>query len=164
MTYAGEANHVYQQRRYRAIKAGTWVPARPKLRSRGTCAQCGTRVKSAACKYCSLACQHLAQYQVYIERWLAGAESGGRVGGVSARVRRYMIERADERCSQCGWAERNPRSGKVPLEIDHIDGDWRNNRPSNLRLLCPNHHALTPTFKGLNRGYGRPFVITRKSA
>ncbi len=43
----------------------------------------------------------------------------------------------------------------MPVEVEHIDGDWRNNRLENLILLCPNCHALTPTFRGLNRGKGR---------
>jgi hypothetical protein len=42
------------------------------------------------------------------------------------------------------------------VEVEHIDGNWRNNLPENLTLLCPNCHALTPTFRGLNRGHGRP--------
>jgi HNH endonuclease len=61
----------------------------------------------------------------------------------------------------CGWAERNPVTEKIPLHIDHIDGDWRNNRPDNLRLLCPNHHALTSSYGALNRGKGRPYHVIK---
>lgn len=43
----------------------------------------------------------------------------------------------------------------IPLELDHINGDPSNDFPSNLRLLCPNCHALTPTAKGKNKGNGR---------
>ncbi|MEU5278884.1 HNH endonuclease signature motif containing protein [Streptomyces asoensis] len=41
----------------------------------------------------------------------------------------------------------------LPLEVDHIDGDWRNNRIGNLRFLCPNCHSTTDSYRG--RGKGR---------
>jgi hypothetical protein len=70
-------------------------------------------------------------------------------------LKKYLIRKFGEQCSKCGWAERNPVTGKVPIEIEHIDGNWENNALSNLSLLCPNCHSLTPTFRGLNRGRGR---------
>ncbi|MFD8430451.1 HNH endonuclease signature motif containing protein [Streptomyces coelicoflavus] len=59
---------------------------------------------------------------------------------------------APELCALCGndgiWQGR-----PIPLEVDHVDGDWRNNRVENLRLLCPNCHSITDTYRG--RGKGR---------
>lgn len=48
-------------------------------------------------------------------------------------------------CSHCNlkrWLNE-----PIPLELDHIDGDHSNNNLSNLRLLCPNCHILTPTYR-----------------
>ena len=40
----------------------------------------------------------------------------------------------------------------MPLELDHKNGDRRDNRLENLWLPCPNCHALTPTYRGRNIG------------
>lgn len=39
----------------------------------------------------------------------------------------------------------------IPLELDHINGDSSDNRLENVRLLCPNCHAQTPTYRGKNK-------------
>jgi Zn finger protein HypA/HybF involved in hydrogenase expression len=39
----------------------------------------------------------------------------------------------------------------ISLELDHIDGDNKNNKLDNLRVLCPNCHAQTPTYRGKNK-------------
>ena len=56
----------------------------------------------------------------------------------------------EARCELCGWAERAP-DGRIPLELDHANGDKNDNRIENLRILCPNCHALQPTHRGLNK-------------
>ena len=56
---------------------------------------------------------------------------------------------------ECGWGEKNKFSNTVPIELEHIDGNSENNQLDNLKLLCPNCHSLTPTYKGLNKGNGR---------
>lgn len=48
-------------------------------------------------------------------------------------------------CTGCGnagtWMGR-----PMTLQIDHVSGDWRDNRRENLRYLCPNCHAITSTW------------------
>lgn len=53
-------------------------------------------------------------------------------------------------CELCGWAERAP-DGRIPVELDHRNGDRNDNRLENLRILCPNCHSLQPTHRGLNQ-------------
>ena len=54
------------------------------------------------------------------------------------------------KCEECGWAKYSI-DGRLPLELDHINGDSRDNRLENLRILCPNCHSLKPTHRGRNR-------------
>ena len=54
------------------------------------------------------------------------------------------------RCELCGWARRS-LDGRIPLELDHINGDRKDNRLVNLRILCPNCNSLKSTHRGLNK-------------
>ena len=70
-------------------------------------------------------------------------------------LKRFLIENYGDKCMECGWCEINKVTGKVPIELEHIDGNSENNSLENLKLLCPNCHSLTPTYKALNSGNGR---------
>jgi Zn finger protein HypA/HybF involved in hydrogenase expression len=50
-----------------------------------------------------------------------------------------------ESCEIKDWMN-NP----ISLELDHIDGDRTNHRLENLRILCPNCHSQTLTYRGKN--------------
>jgi hypothetical protein len=67
------------------------------------------------------------------------------------RVRkRIIIERRGYQCQICGI---NDWMGQpIKLELDHVDGNADNNVEENLRLLCPNCHSQTETYKGANAG------------
>ena len=77
------------------------------------------------------------------------------MGLVSSYVKHYLRKKFKNKCCLCGWSEINRKSGLIPLVADHIDGNWRNNTESNLRLICPNCDSLSPTYAALNRGKGR---------
>ncbi len=53
-------------------------------------------------------------------------------------------------CEMCGWSQRS-QDGRIPVELDHINGDHSDNRLENLRILCPNCHSLQPTHRGRNK-------------
>ncbi|MFF1409911.1 HNH endonuclease signature motif containing protein [Streptomyces sp. NPDC058289] len=52
-----------------------------------------------------------------------------------------------ELCAMCG-IEPTWQGYPLSLEVDHIDGDWHNNQQDNLRLVCPNCHSTTDTYRG----------------
>ena len=109
-------------------------------------------------KFCSNKCQGDFQYILYIDKWRSGKKDGNRgisTRNISRHLKRYLIEKLGESCQKCGWNQKHPVTKSVPLEIDHIDGNSENNSEKNLRLLCPNCHALTPFYKNLNHGKGR---------
>jgi hypothetical protein len=115
-------------------------------------------------KYCSNKCQFESQQDKFIKEWKSGNKNGN--VGITSRImsthlKKYFLEKYNNCCSQCGWNKTHPKSGKVPLEIDHIDGNSENNIEENLRLLCPNCHALTPNFKNFNKGKGRKWRIRK---
>jgi hypothetical protein len=120
------------------------------------CLNCGKELNSRNSKYCNNQCQADYQYKQYIDRWKNGKESGlkGKYS-ISNHIRRYLMGKYDNKCSRCGWSEINPFTKNIPLEIEHIDGDFSNCKEENLDLICPNCHSLTSTYKGANRGNGR---------
>ena len=118
------------------------------------CIFCGKFTDNS--KFCSNVCQKEYEYNSYISEWKKGLKNGLRGKyQVSLHIHRYLFEKYNSRCAVCGWSKVNVFSGKIPLEIEHIDGNYLNNSESNLILLCPNCHSLTSTYKGANRGNGR---------
>lgn len=93
-------------------------------------------------KYCSCQCAADGRKKEYINEWIIGKNSGGNGFQLSRHIRNYLLEQTGHNCPKCGWGELNIHTGKVPLEIDHIDDNPFNHSPSNLQVLCPNCHSL----------------------
>jgi hypothetical protein len=64
------------------------------------------------------------------------------------RVKLIKENLLEGKCSECGMNEW--RGKPAPLQLDHIDGNRYNCLLSNLRILCANCHAQTPTYSGKN--------------
>ncbi|MBI4080795.1 MAG: HNH endonuclease [Candidatus Levybacteria bacterium] len=128
------------------------------------CLVCGKKPDRTSYKYCSNRCQQIYQYKEYIGKWKVGLVNGERgivTKNISQYIKRYLVEMYGEHCSVCRWGEKHPATGRVPLEVDHINGNADDNREENLRLICPNCHSLSLNFRNLNKGKGRAWR-TRK--
>lgn len=80
------------------------------------------------------------------EKYLSNEMSIGSYRLKNRLLREGYFQYICSSCKQTEWLG-NP----IPLELDHISGKNDDNSLSNLRLLCPNCHALTPTYRGKNQ-------------
>ena len=129
--------------------------------------ECGQPKTASATRCIECHHKHMKSNYVYTPRkdlptfdqWLSGEWSGSnKDGSLNQRIRKGLLVASGYRCQSptCpvpgGFGGMvNPVTGNVPLEVDHIDGDCHNNTPDNLIVLCPTCHALTPTYRSLNK-------------
>lgn len=102
-------------------------------------------------KYCSVACQKEHENTVRIEQWLSGGPSWNLQ--TPGWAKSYIKSTQGTRCAICELS--TWQGHPITLEVDHINGNPHDNVLINLRLLCPNCHSATDSFKGRNRGNGR---------
>lgn len=65
------------------------------------------------------------------------------------KERLYKENLKSKQCEECGLTEWNGK--EIKFELDHINGDNTDNRIENLKILCPNCHSQTPTFRNKRR-------------
>jgi len=152
----------HETKKYCGSSCAAYINNLQRPRRTPQCLVCNNFTKRLVYKYCSLKCQSTHRYNQYIDRWKQGLETG--VIGIttktiSAHLRRYLQNKYGDKCSVCGWNQKNPTTNVVPLEIDHVDGNADNNVEENLRLICPNCHSLSSNFRNLNKGHGRAWRL-----
>ena len=104
-------------------------------------------------KYCDNKCQADYQSNEKIRAWLE--EGKDWKTQIPPWAKRHLAESRGYACECCGISEWNEK--KIVLEVDHIDGLHYNNTVDNLRLICPNCHSQTDTYKAKNIGNGRKY-------
>jgi len=90
-------------------------------------------------------CNNRTQIKIPIEEYLNGNR---KIDTYKLKNKLLEAQLIEYKCLFCGITDWNGHI--IPLELDHIDGNKNNNQLSNLRILCPNCHATTPTYKTKN--------------
>jgi len=101
--------------------------------------------------YCSNKCRGIHLSATAKSAWYEGTNPHPE----RSTLRKYLTEDRGYKCEiqECGLSE---WLGKpITLHVDHIDGNPADDRPANVRLICPNCHSQTPFLGNGNKGRGR---------
>ena len=108
------------------------------------CPRCGNEPKQYANGQWARHCQACIDSGAYHARIQRSTDSKTAVS-----LRAYLLRTRKHVCNCCGLREWLGQP--IPLQVDHVDGNSDNNDEENLRLLCANCHAQTPTYGALNK-------------
>ena len=114
------------------------------------CKQCHKGLSTRGTVYCNNKCQVEYQAAQKVKCLLEGKYVGKRMNFPNGNwAKNFLISHFNNTCDECGLnGEWNGRP--ISLEVDHKDGRAYNNSIDNLRLVCPNCHSQTNTFR--NKG------------
>lgn len=120
-----------------------------------SCKDCGKELRIG--KINCFHCKWVNFRKEYIKNWKLGLEKGwqGKTFKIHAEIRKFLFDKYQNKCCKCSWHTEHPITRKVPLEVNHIDGNPANCKEENLELICPNCHSLTVNFRNLNRNSPR---------
>lgn len=107
-------------------------------------------------QYCDNKCHQDHLYKIRIEKWKETGETDNK--GTPGWLKRYILEKQGSKCASDGCNVTTVWNGKpIIFDLEHKDGNSKNDVEENLCCLCPNCHSQTSTYKNRNKGNGRHF-------
>mgnify|MGYP003293035122 CR=1 FL=1 len=156
-----------------ALRRGIELPQRRRINEKETFGRGRTKYEKGLCHvcgkefikypnklniFCSYHCQCEYKYKENIAKWKNGEISGAtKRYKISTFVRRYLLEKNNYSCEECGCNLKNKFTGLSILQIHHKDGNAANTKEENLELICPNCHAMTENFGSRNKNSVRKY-------
>lgn len=146
-----EVNSATKRKRFCNHSCSAIYNNRSRAKPKQICKLCGNEYPARNIgDYCSTSCRKKHK----TELWLSGEIDGCWKYTHADYVRDYLEQRSNNSCEQCGYSKTREDESSI-LQVEHKDGNWRNNQVENLELLCPNCHCLTETWGAGNMGNGR---------
>lgn len=121
------------------------------------CKNCSKFVTKRNNVYCDKECYTEYQFKQSLEKFKEGKVKDNKT------LKKILVYLEGEKCKVCSQGN-TWNNLPLSLQVDHKDGNSDNNMPENVRLVCPNCHSLTSTYKSLNKkGRGKRTCIASHS-
>ena len=129
------------------------------------CLVCGTIIKNNNLKTCSRKCAHIYFSSInitdidskknlikgiknyYIQKEIYEIENNPFEKLNTRIIYKILYTENGNKCQECGYEYTDEKTGKGPFEIHHIDGNNKNWKKDNLKILCLNCHWKTPGWR-----------------